>query len=103
MEAPEGYEHLDPEFWDRVIPDPSSDCWIFQTDSPRGSYKSVTLLVALLGPANGQRRYRKCERLKCVNPEHVVEGVPHRENPKPRRVGRGPAGQRRFERWYAQC
>lgn len=103
MEPLTDYEHLGSEFWGRVTPDPDSDCLIFRSDACVPSFKGVTLLVALLGPARGKQRHRACQRNKCVNPDHITEGRVELHLPTQRHVGRGRLGKQRFERWYSQC
>jgi hypothetical protein len=103
VKAPEGFEHLDQEFWDRVEIDPDSDCYIYQTEAANPSYNKKTLLSYLMGTTGPQRRHRACFRKKCVNADHLVNTTYNSGNPPPRRTGRGSAGKVRFSQWYSQC
>jgi hypothetical protein len=97
MNAPEGYEHLGQDFWDRVEPDPDSDCYIFQSSATRVFYKGKTLLSFLTG--EGGQKHRACRRHRCANPDHVEEGHFDLRTPYARR----PRSRSQFSRQYSQC
>jgi hypothetical protein len=98
MQAPEGYEHLGQAFWDRVEPDPDTDCLIFQSNATRAYYQGQSLVAFLTG---GDRRtkHRACRRHMCANPDHIQEGTYPFKDPFPKR----PRSQRQFSRQYNQC
>jgi hypothetical protein len=98
MRAPEGYEHLGEEFWDRVEPDPDSDCLIFQSTAMRPYYNGKSL-VSFLSGSDGRQRYRACRRRMCANPDHLKEGNFQVGDPFPKR----PRTQHQFDRQYSQC
>jgi hypothetical protein len=99
VQAPEGYEHLDPGFWDRVQPDPDSDCLLFQSCAISKHTYAGKEILAYLTAGDMRPKHRKCRRPKCVNPEHLVWSV--YTPPRPR--SRKPRTQGSFNRWYAQC
>jgi hypothetical protein len=99
MNAPEGYEHLDALFWDRVEPDPDSSCLIYQTKSLSPSYKGKTLLSYLVGSGAAAQRHRSCYRAKCVNPDHIAEG---KYTPRAVYAPRVKTSSQ-FDRQYSQC
>lgn len=93
----EGLEHLGPEFWYRVEPDPDSDCLIFKTDSIRPTWRGKSLISVVGG---GPNTHRACRRLRCVNPDHIQEGRWHPGSPRALRVRKAPGA---YERAYLQC
>jgi hypothetical protein len=97
MQAPDGYENLGQAFWDRVEPDPNSDCLIFQSTATRPTYGGKTLLAYITG--DGSQKHRACRRRMCANPEHIQEG--HYTPGVP--FARRPRTRRQFNRQYSQC
>lgn len=98
MKSPEGYEHLGQEFWDRVVPDPESSCFIFQSTATRPYYNGKTLLSFLTG-GDGRQRHRSCRRRMCANPDHIADGHFEARAPYPPR----PRSRSQFSRQYSQC
>jgi hypothetical protein len=98
MQPPEGYEHLGQAFWDRVEPDPDTDCLIFQSNATRAYYQGQSL-VSFLAGGDGRQRYRACRRHMCANPDHIQEGHYEAGTPFPRRVRTSS----QFDRQYSQC
>lgn len=97
MLPPDGYEHLGQEFWDRVEPDPDSDCLIFQSTATRPAYKGQGLLRFITGSVLPM--HRACERRMCANPDHVREGHYEPRVPFAKRC----RSRSQFARQYSQC
>lgn len=103
MQPPEGYEHLDPEFWAKV--EPYDGCWIYRSDSTSTpTYRGVSILVYVTG--SHEPKNRNCTHRKCVRPSHILIGATHRdletgEVPTPRK--RRVRSQGQYNRWYVQC
>ncbi|MDX3260719.1 hypothetical protein PV336_15980 [Streptomyces sp. MI02-2A] len=98
MQSPSGWEHLGQKFWDRVEPDPNSDCWIFQSNATVAYYNGKTLLSYVAG-SDGRQRHRACRRRLCANPDHIREGHYNMGTPYAPR----PRTRRQFYRQYSQC
>ncbi|MFE2100860.1 hypothetical protein [Streptomyces sp. NPDC059468] len=98
MKAPEGYEHLGQEFWDRVEPDPDTDCLIYQSTATRPYYQGKSLLTFLTG-GDGSQKHRACRRRMCANPDHIQEGHFSPGTPFAKR----PRTRGQFDRQYSQC
>jgi hypothetical protein len=98
MQAPDGWEHLGADFWNRVEPDPDSSCLIFQSTATRASYNGKTLLSYITG-GDGRQKHRSCRRRMCANPDHIADGHFDMGTPYAPR----PRTQRQFSRQYSQC
>lgn len=85
---------LPPTFWDRVIPEPNSGCWLWLGTLDKGGYASThprihgrrvyggyrVAYMALVGEVpDGLELDHKCRMRCCVNPAHL-EPVTHRIN-----------------------
>lgn len=103
MESPDGYEHLDPEFWAKV--EERDGCWVYLSDSlSTPTYRGTSIFIYVTGD-HGQKR-RMCRHRKCVRPGHFVLGSTFRsletgEVPAPRK--RRVRTQSQFDRWFSQC
>lgn len=100
MIPPEGFEHLGQDFWDRVEPDPNSDCLIYHSEAMRPSHNGRSLVSFLTG-GSSERHYRACRRRMCANPDHLQQGNYPMQDPYPKRPFR--QGRWTFDRQYRQC
>lgn len=74
---------LPPHFWDRVIPEPNSGCWIWtgRTDrkgygrtEARGFSLAHRLALSIVEPLNPSLTVdHKCSTPCCVNPAHLQQ------------------------------
>ncbi len=80
-------ERLPDHFWDRVMPEPNSDCWFWiGAKSTRGygrynqAFSHRVAYLALVGEhAPGLELDHLCEQKSCCNPSHL-EPVTHQVN-----------------------
>ena len=89
-------ERLPSRFWDKVIPEPNSGCWLWPTRSARygririgGRYMSShrAAYTVLVGPVPaGLELDHLCRMTACCNPAHL-EPVTHQVNVSRGRLG----------------
>jgi hypothetical protein len=90
-QATYGHGALPERFWDKVIPEPNSGCWLWDANQTRGGYglfrmgelmryAHVLAFEAARGPRpDGMDLDHLCRVRCCVNPDHL-EPVTRREN-----------------------
>lgn len=87
-----GDTRLPARFWDKVIPEPNSGCWLWIGGTTTAGYGMTTVSTnrigfahrfayeSLVGPiSDGLQVDHLCRTRCCVNPAHM-EPVTHREN-----------------------
>lgn len=90
-----GDPRLPDRFWNKVIPEPNSGCWLWLAASKKGygailvgsskdgtrrmAAAHVVSYLALVGPYTAEDLDHKCRVRCCVNPAHL-EPLSHRDN-----------------------
>lgn len=82
-----GDTRLPERFWDKVVPEPMSGCWLWTGATLQNGYGQIAWGSKVVGvhrlmctvtygfPSTGKEARHTCDIRCCVNPDHVVWGT----------------------------